>query len=93
MKFSNLALAAAVGLTQTLEARAETVQGFDISNHQPTVDYKAAYADGARFVMIKVLRHSPHRSNHAVNIHRQPRAPATWTNLSTLITRAPLTPN
>ncbi|KAB8074910.1 glycoside hydrolase superfamily [Aspergillus leporis] len=53
MKFSNLALAAAVGLTQTLEARAETVQGFDISNHQPTVDYKAAYADGARFVMIK----------------------------------------
>ncbi|KAF2862583.1 glycoside hydrolase family 25 protein [Piedraia hortae CBS 480.64] len=27
--------------------------GFDISNHQPTVDYKAAYAGGLRFVFIK----------------------------------------
>ncbi|KAL3476015.1 glycoside hydrolase superfamily [Aspergillus californicus] len=29
------------------------VQGFDISNWQPTVDYEAAYTSGARFVMIK----------------------------------------
>ncbi|KAL4914321.1 glycoside hydrolase superfamily [Aspergillus aurantiobrunneus] len=29
------------------------VQGFDISNWQPTVDYAGAYASGARFVMIK----------------------------------------
>ncbi|KAE8147104.1 glycoside hydrolase superfamily [Aspergillus avenaceus] len=50
MKFTSIALAAAIGLTQ---ASAETVQGFDISNHQSTVDYKAAYNDGARFVMIK----------------------------------------
>ncbi|RDW64450.1 lysozyme [Aspergillus mulundensis] len=29
------------------------VQGFDISNWQPTVDYDGAYASGARFAMIK----------------------------------------
>ena len=52
MKLSTLALTAAAGLS--LEATAETVQGFDISNHQATVDFKAAYNDGARFVMIKV---------------------------------------
>ncbi|KNG82730.1 N,O-diacetylmuramidase [Aspergillus nomiae NRRL 13137] len=51
MKLSTLALTAAAGLS--LEATAETVQGFDISNHQATVDFKAAYNDGARFVMIK----------------------------------------
>jgi GH25 family lysozyme M1 (1,4-beta-N-acetylmuramidase) len=31
-----------------------TVQGFDISNYQPTVDFASAYASGARFVIIKV---------------------------------------
>lgn len=31
-----------------------TVQGFDISNYQPNVDFAAAYNSGARFVMIKV---------------------------------------
>ncbi|MCJ1317994.1 hypothetical protein MMC15_003321 [Xylographa vitiligo] len=30
-----------------------TVQGFDISNYQPTVDFTSAYASGARFVIIK----------------------------------------
>lgn len=30
------------------------VSGFDISGYQPTVDFAGAYADGARFVMIKV---------------------------------------
>ncbi|KAI1332264.1 glycoside hydrolase family 25 protein [Xylariaceae sp. FL0255] len=30
-----------------------TVQGFDISNYQPTVDFKSAYSSGARFVIIK----------------------------------------
>ncbi|KAL2869568.1 lysozyme [Aspergillus lucknowensis] len=29
------------------------LQGFDISNWQPSVDYQAAYDSGARFVMIK----------------------------------------
>lgn len=30
------------------------VQGFDISNWQPSVDFAAAYSSGARFVIIKV---------------------------------------
>ncbi|KAI1813902.1 glycoside hydrolase family 25 protein [Poronia punctata] len=29
------------------------VQGFDISSYQPSVDFAGAYADGARFVIIK----------------------------------------
>lgn len=32
----------------------DTVNGFDISNHQATVNYQAAYNSGARFVIIKV---------------------------------------
>ncbi|KAI4093077.1 MAG: hypothetical protein LQ339_007754 [Xanthoria mediterranea] len=31
----------------------DTVNGFDISNHQATVNYQAAYNSGARFVIIK----------------------------------------
>lgn len=31
-----------------------TVQGFDISSYQPSVDFAAAYSSGARFVIIKV---------------------------------------
>ena len=31
-----------------------TVPGFDISHYQATVDFKGAYAAGARFVLIKV---------------------------------------
>lgn len=30
------------------------VQGFDISHYQSSVDFKAAYNSGARFVIIKV---------------------------------------
>jgi GH25 family lysozyme M1 (1,4-beta-N-acetylmuramidase) len=30
-----------------------TVQGFDVSNYQPSVDWSAAYTAGARFVLIK----------------------------------------
>ncbi|KAK0702778.1 glycoside hydrolase family 25 protein [Lasiosphaeris hirsuta] len=33
--------------------RASQVQGFDISNWQPTFDFDAAYQSGARFCMIK----------------------------------------
>lgn len=36
-----------------LETRAGTVQGFDISHYQGTVNFKGAYASGARFVIIK----------------------------------------
>lgn len=58
MKFAGLAaLAASLGLASAsptpIEARA-TVHGFDISSYQKTVNFKAAYADGARFVYIKV---------------------------------------
>lgn len=37
-----------------LEERATYIQGFDISNYQPNVDFKGAYGSGARFVIIKV---------------------------------------
>jgi GH25 family lysozyme M1 (1,4-beta-N-acetylmuramidase) len=37
-----------------IERRADGVQGFDISNNQPSVDFAAAKADGAEFVIIKV---------------------------------------
>lgn len=37
-----------------------TVAGFDISHYQPNVDFKKAYADGARFVIIKVRCSQPH---------------------------------
>ncbi|KAL5363578.1 glycoside hydrolase superfamily [Aspergillus floccosus] len=54
MKLNNLALSvASTALTCALEAHADTVQGFDISNHQDSVDFAAAYDAGARFVMIK----------------------------------------
>lgn len=54
MKLSALLLFVATAIASPLEARAKGVQGFDVSNHQSTVDFAAAYKDGARFVMIKV---------------------------------------
>ena len=58
MKFAALAaFAASLGLVSAsptpIEARS-SVQGFDISSYQKTVNFKAAYTDGARFVYIKV---------------------------------------
>lgn len=41
-------------LASIVSVATATVAGFDISNYQPTVDFKKAYADGARFVIIKV---------------------------------------
>ena len=38
---------------ENLEKRS-TVKGFDISHYQGTVDFRAAYNSGARFVIIKV---------------------------------------
>lgn len=35
-------------------ASAETVQGFDVSDYQSSVNWGAAYNSGARYVMIKV---------------------------------------
>ena len=60
MKLTSIAIVAsclwlATAAPESLESRkAKTIQGFDVSNHQATVDWKAAYKSGARFVMIKV---------------------------------------
>lgn len=56
--FSLLAAACAVSASP-LESRATTVQGFDISSYQGTVDFSGAYGAGARFVMIKVCANDP----------------------------------
>ncbi|KAI4089970.1 MAG: hypothetical protein L6R37_007964 [Teloschistes peruensis] len=53
--FAAVALYQAVALAlpaEPLEKRS-TVQGFDISHYQGTVDFKGAYSSGARFVIIK----------------------------------------
>lgn len=54
MKLSALFLFFATAIASPLQARGKGVQGFDVSNHQATVDFAGAYKDGARFVMIKV---------------------------------------
>lgn len=56
MKFFNSAL---VGVASLLAATfvEGAVQGFDISHYQATVNFKQAYTDGARFVIIKVCDH------------------------------------
>ena len=37
----------------SIRLAAATVQGFDISDYQPSVNFAAAYSSGARFVIIK----------------------------------------
>lgn len=59
MKLSALPIfATAIGLASAaptnIEDRSNRVQGFDISSYQPNVNFNAARADGARFVIIKV---------------------------------------
>jgi GH25 family lysozyme M1 (1,4-beta-N-acetylmuramidase) len=56
MKLPTVFVAISIALASAfpLEERASTVQGFDISNYQPTVNFQAAYKSGARFVIIKV---------------------------------------
>lgn len=51
MKSFSSIVAGIVGLASVASA---TVQGFDVSGYQPTVNWGAAYSSGARFVMIKV---------------------------------------
>lgn len=48
---ASLAAASPAG---NMEKRADTVQGFDISNYQPDFDFAAAKKAGALFGMIKV---------------------------------------
>jgi GH25 family lysozyme M1 (1,4-beta-N-acetylmuramidase) len=52
MKSVFSALAASSALVGA--ASAATVQGFDISSYQGSVDFASAYSSGARFVIIKV---------------------------------------
>ncbi|GFP54440.1 hypothetical protein ACSS6W_002235 [Trichoderma asperelloides] len=43
----------AAGISILSSIASASVQGFDISHYQPTVNFKQAYSDGARFVIIK----------------------------------------
>jgi GH25 family lysozyme M1 (1,4-beta-N-acetylmuramidase) len=57
MKLSTASLLITLGLANAAPAEIEkrsTVQGFDISNYQATVNFAGAYSSGARFVIIKV---------------------------------------
>jgi len=57
MKLSTASLLITLGLANAAPAEIEkrsTVQGFDISNYQATVNFVGAYSSGARFVIIKV---------------------------------------
>jgi hypothetical protein len=71
-----------------------SVQGFDISGYQPTVDFAGAYAAGARFVMIKVSfsKITYLFSVTILTIIRRLRVQASSPNLSRHNTRVPLTP-
>ncbi|CDM37063.1 CAZyme family GH25 [Penicillium roqueforti] len=44
-------------------AASATVQGFDISSYQPSVDFAGAYKSGARFVMIKATEGTSYTSS------------------------------
>jgi len=60
MKLSTICLLLSTGLASAAPANIEkrsTVQGFDISHYQATVNFKGAYNSGARFVIIKVRYH------------------------------------
>lgn len=54
-------LTALAGLIGAVQA---TVQGFDISHYQGTVNFARAYSSGARFVIIKVSRYLPVLVSH-----------------------------
>jgi len=57
MKLSLFSSLLALGLVNAAPAKIEkraTVQGFDISHYQGTVNFQGAYNSGARFVIIKV---------------------------------------
>ena len=47
-----------ITLLSLVAAARATVQGFDISHYQSSVNFAAAYSAGARFVIIKVSIHN-----------------------------------
>lgn len=77
--------AAAIGIFAS--AASASVQGFDISHYQPTVDFAKAYSAGARFVIIKVQSHLyfwPHFIALIFPYCRLPKAPHTLTPASAI---------
>lgn len=96
MKTAILSLLVAAGVAQA------SVQGFDISGYQGTVNFAGAYSSGARFVMIKVCARSKWADYDIVlnsrltlfvaKFTRQPRVPRTSTAASRAITLVPLLP-
>lgn len=57
MKLFTASLLLTLGLAHAAPAEIEkrsTVQGFDISHYQASVNFAGAYNSGARFVIIKV---------------------------------------
>lgn len=46
--------ATATSFLASLGLASAYIQGFDVSDYQPNVDWTAAYNSGARFVFIKV---------------------------------------
>lgn len=59
MKFDLATPLLLVSAAQAAVTPRATVQGFDISNYQPNVDFAAAYKSGARFVMMKARSSLP----------------------------------
>lgn len=57
MQLPTIIIVAAFSLANATPTNVEkraTVQGFDISHYQGTVNFQGAYTSGARFVIIKV---------------------------------------
>ena len=97
MKLSTISVVAAAGVANAapkILSRADSVQGFDISNYQSDVDFQGAYDSGARFVIIKVRRLRP----LSININkltqptRPPNQPPTATPASPPTMKEPLMP-
>lgn len=85
---AGLVAAAPTNESYALDKRA-TVQGFDISHYQGTVNCAGAYKSGARFVIIKVTRvgHTC-QIGYVSDALRQPKAPPTRTLASATTTPA-----
>nr|QNJ46219.1 GH25 muramidase [Aspergillus sp.] len=69
MKFTTIATTAAISglataLPTKLAARYSTVQGFDVSNYQPNVDFSAAKSAGAEFVIIKATEGTDYKDTY-----------------------------
>ena len=105
MRFSTIVTTLVLGVARftiaaSIAGRASSVEGFDISNYQPNVNFSAAYKGGARFVIIKVkpqpfLYSIPHpifpslRHQLTSTTNRPQKAPVSLTPISQAITLVP----